>query len=249
MFGLDTETLLGITLALALGGLVKGTIGIGLPIASVAVLSQFLEVPLILALMSLPIVLTNVWQVVHAGRPLEAARRFWPVILFLMIFIFVSGLLVVRLDQRLIYILIGVAILGFAVMNLTRPAGLLAPQSERWAGPLAGALAGVLGGISTIWSPPILMFFIMLRLPKEAFVRALGLVLLSGSFPLILAYVQNGILTPRTAALSAAATVPALAGQVLGQWLRKRIDEDRFRKIVLVALFLSGLNLLRRAVF
>lgn len=249
MLGLDTETLLGITLALALGGLVKGTIGIGLPIASVAVLSQFLDVPLILALMSLPIVLTNVWQVVHAGRPLEAAQRFWPVILFLMIFIFVSGLLVVRLDQRLIYILIGVAILGFAVMNLTRPAGLLAPRSERWAGPLAGALAGVLGGISTIWSPPILMFFIMLRLPKEAFVRALGLVLLSGCFPLILAYVQNGILTPRTAALSAAATVPALAGQVLGQWLRKRIDEERFRKIVLIALLLSGLNLLRRAVF
>ena len=129
MFGLDSETLLGITLALALGGLVKGTIGIGLPIASVAVLSQFLDVPLILALMSLPIVLTNVWQVIHAGRPQEAARRFWPVILFLMIFIFVSGLLVVRLDQRLIYTLIGVAILGFAAMNLTRPAGRLAPPA------------------------------------------------------------------------------------------------------------------------
>lgn len=249
MFGLEPSTLLMIALALVLGGLVKGTIGIGLPIASVAVLSQFLEVPLILALMSLPIVLTNLWQVVHAGRPREAAQRFWPVILFLMIFIFLSGLIVVRLDQRLVYSLIGVAILGFAIMNLTRPAGRLEPRSERWAAPLAGALAGVLGGISTIWSPPILMFFIMLRLPKEAFVRALGLVLLSGCFPLILAYVENGILTPRTAALSAAATLPALAGQVLGQWLRKRIEEERFRKIVLIALLLSGLNLLRRAVF
>jgi uncharacterized membrane protein YfcA len=249
MFGLDSQTLLGIALALVLGGLVKGTIGIGLPIASVAVLSQFLEVRLILALMSLPIVLTNVWQVVQAGRPQEAARRFWPVIVVLMMVIFVSGLIVVRLDQKLIYSLIGLAILGFAVMNLTRPAGRLTPAAERWAGPLAGALAGVLGGISTIWSPPILMFFIMLRLPKEAFGRALGLVLLSGCFPLILAYVQNGILTPRTAALSAAATVPALGGQLLGQWLRKRIDEQRFRKIVLIALLVSGLNLLRRALF
>ena len=54
---------------------------------------------------------------------------------------------------------------------------------------------------------------------------------------------------PALALLSAAATVPALGGQFLGQWLRKRIDEDRFRKIVLIALLLSGLNLLRRAMF
>jgi uncharacterized membrane protein YfcA len=249
MFGLEPPTLLMIALALALGGLVKGTIGIGLPIASVAVLSQFLEVPLILALMSLPIVLTNVWQVAQARRPLESARRFWPTILFLMIFIFSSGLIVVRLDQSLIYSLIGLTILAFAGMNLWRPAGRLTPRAERWAAPLSGALAGVLGGISTIWSPPILVFLVMLRLPKEAFVRAVGLILLSGSFPLILAYTQNGILTPRTAAMSAAATVPALGGQVAGQWLRKRIDEERFRKIVLFALLLSGLNLLRRAVF
>ncbi len=249
MFGLDTEILLGITLALALGGLVKGMIGIGLPIVSVAVLSQFLEVPLILALMTLPIVLTNVWQVVLAGSPMDSARRFWPLILFLMLFIFMSGLVVVRLDQQFVYSLIGLAIIVFTVMNLVRGVGRLSPRAERWAGPLAGAMAGALGGISSIWSPPIVMFFIMLRLPRETFIRALGLVLLSGSFPLVLAYVGNGILTPRTATLSAAATVPALGGQLAGQWLRKRIDEEIFRRVVLVALLISGLNLIRRAVF
>ena len=135
MFGLDTEILLGITLALALGGLVKGTIGIGLPIASVAVLSQVLDVPLILALMTLPIVLTNAWQVVHAGSPMEPARRFWPLILFLMLFIFMSGLVVVRLDPQLVYSLIGFAIIVFTAMNLMRTVGRLPPRAERWAGP------------------------------------------------------------------------------------------------------------------
>ena len=111
MLGLDPAVISGIVLAMVLGGLVKGTIGIGLPIASVAVLSQFLEVPLVLALVTVPIVLTNLWQAVQAGRPAEPLRRFWPMIASLLACVWLSAKLVVTLDPAVLYGLIGLAVI------------------------------------------------------------------------------------------------------------------------------------------
>ncbi|MFQ5617417.1 MAG: hypothetical protein ACE5FR_00455 [Rhodospirillales bacterium] len=45
------------------------------------------------------------------------------------------------------------------------------------------------------------------------------------------------------------ACVPGLAGMWVGQKIRGRIDQETFRKALLVTLFVIGLNLIRRAVF
>jgi len=43
------------------------------------------------------------------------------------------------------------------------------------------------------------------------------------------------------------ALIPSSLGVLLGQWLRRYINEDVFRKTLAVVLFLIGLNLIRRA--
>ena len=94
-----------------------------------------------------------------------------------------------------------------------------------------------------------MMYLVMLRLPKEAFIRTVGLIWFAGSIPLIAAYVDNGILTGDVAPLSLLACVPGLAGMWVGQKIRGRFDQETFRKALLVTLFIIGLNLIRRAVF
>ncbi len=249
MFGLEPGILAMIAFAMALGGVVKGTIGIGLPIASVAIMSQFLEVPLVLALVTVPIVATNLWQALQTGKVFETLQRFWPMIACLVLMVWLSARLVVELAPEVLYGLIGMAVVIFTSSSWFRPSFKLSPAAEKWAGPLAGAAGGFLGGISTMWGPPMLMYFIMIRLPKETFIRAVGLIWFLASVPLVLGYLENGILTTRTAQMSALATLPAFAGLWLGQKLRNLIDPETFRKVVLIALFLIGLNLLRRALF
>ena len=87
------------------------------------------------------------------------------------------------------------------------------------------------------------------RLPKDEFIRAVGLVWFAASLPLVAGYLENGVLNGRTAQLSALVCLPAFAGLWLGQWLRGFIDQESFRKVLLLALFLIGLNLIRRALF
>jgi uncharacterized membrane protein YfcA len=46
---------------------------------------------------------------------------------------------------------------------------------------------------------------------------------------------------------SLAATPAVFAGMWLGQQLRKKLNADTFRTVVLVVLFIAGINMLRRA--
>ncbi len=247
-FGLDTTMLTLASLALMLGGFVKGAIGVGLPVVAIAVLSNFLPVPLLLAIVVIPILMTNLWQAIDAGNLQRPLARFWPMTLCLLVLIWFSARLVVELNPRILYALIGTSVLLFVLSSYFRLAWNVSPSAERWAGPLAGSLGGFLGGISAIWGPPMMIYFVMLRLPKEDYIQAVGLVWFIASIPLVIAYARYGILTAETALLSGLACIPGFIGLAIGQALRKYINQQAFTKLLLLFLFLVSLNLLRRAI-
>lgn len=248
MLGYDLTTVILVISVIALGGLVKGVSGIGLPIVTIAGLSTFLPIHLVLALSAIPIVMTNLWQAVHSGSWMEPLRRFWPMIVCLLAFIFVGARLAVTIDEQMFFAILGSVVVIFTLTTFLKPTLRLSPRAERWGGPVAGALGGLLGGVSTIWGPPMVMYFVMLHLPKDVFVRTVGLIWFSASIPLIIAYVDNGILNAETIPLSLYACIPGMAGLGVGQAIRRRINPETFRKVVLGLLFLIGLNLIRRAI-
>ena len=249
MFGFDNSVVIIAVVALIVGGFVKGAIGVGLPVVAIAVMSGFLPVPKVLALVVVPIVLTNLWQAIQSGSPGEPLKRFWPMILCLLLFIWLSARLVVGLDPNVLYGLIGSVLILFVVTDRFKGGWDVSPAAERWLAPMVGSVGGVLGGVSTIWGPPMMMYFVTLRLPKEMYIRTVGLVWFVASIPLVFAYVRHGILTVESTTISAMACIPAFVGLIAGQKIRHRINQRTFRTILLAFLFLSGLNLLRRAVF
>ena len=250
LFGFDAATLGIIFVAVIIGGIFKGIVGLGLPIVSIAILLNFLPPTTVLAIVVVPIVVTNFWQAVRAGFDLAIVRRFWLMILTFLLFFISTTYFVVGFDPRVMFGILGTCVTIFAASNLVRPqAHPLSPQTERWAGPLAGALGGLLGGVSAVWGPPMIMYFVLIQLPRDILIRSIGLIWLVGSVPLVLGYWSNGILNTQTLPLSIYACLPGLIGLWVGGRLRDHINQETFRKVMLVVLFLIGLNLIRRAVF
>lgn len=62
--------------AFVLGGLVKGTLGVGLPLVVVPLLSLVLPSPTAIALVSVPVVASNILQVWQASPGSRQVRRF-----------------------------------------------------------------------------------------------------------------------------------------------------------------------------
>ncbi len=237
-----------VAVAMLCGGAVKGMVGIGLPIVSISIMSSFLGAPTTaLALIIMPILASNLWQLRRAGHALSSLKRFWPVLLALPVGIWWSAGLVVAISPQTLFGLLGGIVVGFCVTVVLTPNLRVAAPMEKWAGAAAGLAGGLIGGVSTVYGPPITLYLVALRLPKEVFIGATGLIWFCAALPLTAAYVYHGVLTAELAAWSALACVPAIGGQLLGQWVRDRVDQESFRKLLLLALLLLGLNLIRRA--
>jgi len=250
MLGFDIQTLAVISAAIFAGGVVKGVSGIGLPIITIAIAVNFVSAPVALAIVVVPILVTNLWQAFRAGDLRGPARQFAPMIICFVFFLVVTAHIVVKFDSKTLFGVLGVCVTLFTLSGLLRPpATALSPATQKWAAPLAGVLGGILGGLSTIWGPPMMMYLMLLKLPKDTWVRVIGLIWATGAIPLTLSYWANGILNAQTTPLSIYACVPGMLGILVGESIRKRIDQETFRKFLLLALFVVGLNLIRRAVF
>jgi hypothetical protein len=176
-------------------------------------------------------------------------RRFWPLLITLAAGTWAGATLIVVLDPRWLLGILGVIVVSFCAISHYRPGLKLPPRAERPVGAAVGLAAGVMGGISTILGPPLIIYVTSLRLDKEAFVAALGTFFLMSGVFITLSFVERGVLDAATAPWSLACVPPVLAGMWLGRRLGRRIDQERFRRIVLIVLFVLGLNLLRRAIF
>lgn len=245
----DGTTYLLIALGFFLGGATKGMTGIGQPVLILATLANVMPTHLVLGLMTAPGVVTNVWQALHAGDLRSMLRRFWPMILVLMASMWIGTLVVVRMPPRLLDGVVGGIVVLFSLSTFVRPGAGIARHVERWAGPLVGALAGFMGGVAALMGPPLAMYLVALRLPKDDLIRAAALMQLCGVVPWAIGYIHNGLVTFGIGMVSLMACAPVMAGLWAGTMVRNRIDQATFRNVLLVVLSLIGLNLIRKAVF
>ncbi|MEE2717084.1 MAG: sulfite exporter TauE/SafE family protein [SAR324 cluster bacterium] len=231
-----------------LAGAIKGTLGIGLPTASVTLMTIFLEPKLALGLVVLPIMIANLQQFLFAPGWKAVLWRYWRIVFSLPTALFITTLFTTQLDSEQIRLVIGLSICTFCITSFSMP-NLNIPQ--RWdhsAQFLAGILSGILGGLTSIWSPPMLAYLISKRVEKEEFILATGILLFTGCLPLALGFTLNGLLTPEVALQSLLMVFPAVFGFWVGAKGRRFLSGPRFRNVVLAAFFIAGVRMIAVAV-
>lgn len=244
------ELLALVALIFVLAGLVKGTTGIGLPTAAVGMMSQIMDPRQAIALVVFPSLLANAWQMWRQGRVVQVLRRFWLFIGCLMVIIgIVSAYLTVAIRTETLILVLGCVICLFSISSLAWSPPALPARYDKLGQAVAGTASGVLGGLTGIWAPPMVTYLMARRVEKEDFVAATGVMIFAGTLPLIGGFWSTGLLNGDMAAVSVAMFMPALLGFTLGETIRRRLDAERFRTVVLLVFLAMGLNLIRRAVF
>ncbi|MEX2643006.1 MAG: sulfite exporter TauE/SafE family protein [Acetobacterales bacterium] len=235
-----------VTVALACGGLVKGTLGIGMPLTAMPILSLYLPLTTSVPVLALAMLASNFVQMFNGGMVRESAARFWPVLIALCAGLFAGTRILVAVDQRVLFLALGTLVFVFAVINLRGWQPDVSPAHERWLGPVLGAFGGVFGGFTSIFGPPLILLMVALRLPKERFIAAIGLVFFVGGVALNLALASLPVYGREQFLLGLYSNLPLFAGMWLGQRVRVRIPQEAFRKAVLALLTVASLSLLYR---
>ncbi|MEL7090135.1 MAG: sulfite exporter TauE/SafE family protein [Pseudomonadota bacterium] len=233
-----------------LAGLVKGIVGFAMPMVMISLLSSVTTPELALAGLILPTLITNGAQATRQGAraALASMRRFRIYLIVGGLVLLFSAQLVRVLPIQVLLGMIGVPVVGFAILQLI---GLRFHLSRQRAGVEAGvgAFAGFLGGMSGIWGPPTVMYLTALGTDKAEQMRVQGVIYGLGATAMVGAHISSGVLRAETALFSAVLILPALIGQWLGGQVLDRIDQAAFRRATLIVLLVAGLNLIRRAVF
>lgn len=228
------------------GGAVKGIAGFGLPLVAVPILANAVDPKVVIALMAVPVLASNLWLSVRGGRLGEMLRRFWPLLVTMVLFTVVGAQLLAWIDAGTASLLLGLAVLLFCASQIMPAVRKVPPRLERWLSPVVGGVAGLIGGISNFFGPVLIAYLIALRLPKDAFVSSLTLFFVVSAFPLYGTLAVGGILDREVLLASMAATVVVFIGVAVGARLRRIIPEDSFRKALFVILALIAFNLIRR---
>ncbi|MEL6572334.1 MAG: sulfite exporter TauE/SafE family protein [Pseudomonadota bacterium] len=228
-------------------GIVKGVVGFAMPMILVSGLSSIMAPELALATLILPTLATNGLQALRQGwrAALVSIRQYWVFLVVGGTALVVAAQFVRVLPQSLFFLIIGVPVVGFALLQLSRR-GISLPSASRRVEAMVALVAGTMGGLSGVWGPPTAAYLTATNTPKAEQMRVQGVIYGLGSLALVLAHVQSGVLRTETLPLSAFMVVPALVGMAIGTAIQDRIDQVMFRRATLSVLLVVGLNLIRR---
>ena len=242
--GLSAGTLALIALSFFAGAFIKGALGFGMPLLTMAIIPLVAPVGLALALNAVIAFILNAAQTAEAGPRLgrEAALRFWPVLAMLGPGVALGAALVSVVDEATLRLVLGATVLGFVGLSVSGAALSIPPERERAAGIATGAVAGVVGGLTTANGPILLMYLVGLNLDRPMFRVALGLLFLATALFAGIGFLAVGVLDGPRAVLALICLPPSILGTWAGMRLGRRLPQKTFQAAVMAGLAAIGAN-------
>lgn len=226
-----------------LAGFVKGVIGLGLPTVAVGLLSLVMSPVQAAALLIVPSMVTNVWQLLAGGAFLALARRLWAMLAGIVVGTLAgSGFMGIDGGRHAI-IGLGLALVLYALAGLASFKLAVSARHEKWCSPVIGLVTGLVTAATGVFVIPAVPYLQALGLEREQLIQALGLSFTVSTAALAVNLGQGGAFGGAVMGASAVVLLPALLGMGIGTWVRARVKAQTFRRCFFAGLLLLGLHL------
>jgi hypothetical protein len=235
--------------SLIAAGFLKGTIGVGMPVVALPLLSLFLDVKSAAMLLSIPLVLSNLPQALEGGKTGRCLMQLTPVILGMIPGLFLGVQILLALDANVARVIAGLVLMGVGGVTLLAPKLQIQPRLTLPAGIAFGFFGGILGGIAAMPGPLVFIFLLAKGLRGKAFTKEASLYLVVSAGLLALLLTASRAFSWLDVSVSAAAMLPVALGMYAGQHMRDKIAPETFKKLVLIAVIAAGADLLRHGFF
>lgn len=248
-----TEQLSLLVLAIAtfvIAGFVKGVIGFGLPTVAIALMTVAILPAEAAALMVVPSVVTNVWQMLSGPHILSLVRRLWSMLLAIFagcaLATLAGAAVLSGQDADMAAMAAGAALILYAGLGLSAVRFSVSAATEpRWS-PFIGLINGGVTAATGIYVIPSGPYLQALGIDKQALIQGLGLAFTVATLALAGSLAYAGAFDRDVGLESLLLVVPTFAGMMIGQWVRGHIRQETFRLCFFSGLLLLGANLVLR---
>ena len=244
---IDWTTLALVAVIFAVAGWIKGVIGLGLPTIATGLMGLFLLPAQAAAIVVLPALVTNVWQMLSGPGFVMLLRRLWPMLACVMLGTIPTAGIVAKADVKLTVAALGVALIAYTLHALIGTNLRVSRRAEPLVGALAGLATGIISGTTGVFVVPTVPFLQSIDLSKDELVQAIGITAFMSAASLALGLGLNGALHMETALPAGLAVIAGFGGMLAGQTVRSRLPVEVFRRWVLIGLMGLGATMVARA--
>ena len=223
-----------------LAGLVKGVIGMGLPTIAIGLLGLIIAPVEAAAMLVLPSLITNIWQLISGPNFLSLLKRFKTLLIGICCGTPLGVSFIVSGHTAIVTAGLGFVLMAYGLYGLSQARLNVSKRSESRASPLIGLVTGILSGATGIAALPAAPYYTALELKRDDLIQALGLSFTVASLALAIGLLITGEFEVEIATTSLLALVPALIGMFIGQSLRKKIPQEKFRRYFFFSLLFLG---------
>lgn len=227
---------------------IHGSVGFGFPMVATPLLSIFTDVQTAIALTLLPTLMINTVSIASEGQLTQAVRRYLPLAVTAMLGSAVGTQILLLFDSALFKLLLAAAIVLYLLAdraNLHLPWVKRQPRLSLY---LFGMLAGVLGGLTNVMAPVLVIYTLELGYTKGETVQALNLCFLLGKCVQLLLFIGNARYELAVLELSSLGLLLSAAALALGVRLKRLIPQATYKLLLKVLLIvLAGVLFVQAA--
>jgi len=227
-----------------LAGLTKGVIGLGLPTVSLAVLTAFFGLKDAIPLILIPSLVTNLLQAFSGPHLKDLIKRFWSLLLAGVTGIFAVSEVFANSSSEQLSLILGISIIIYSGFGLSSINSVNLTKREKWYSPIVGIVTGAFTGLTGSFVVPAVPYLQSLGLTRDQFIQAMGIWFSVATGALAVMLGIRGLLPMDQNIISTAALLPAVIGMSIGQVIRRRLSEIRFRRIFFFSLLFMGIYII-----
>jgi len=240
------SSLVLVCLVFILAGFTKGIVGLGLPTIAMGLLAIMLPPAEAAALLILPSLVTNVWQMLDGPHLRRLLHRLWPLNVGVCLGTWLGAAMLAGIGGRHGGLALGLALMAYAASGLAARRLVVPRTAEPVLGPVAGALTGGITAATGVFVIPAVPYLQAIGLQKDELVQALGLSFTVSTLALAVALAGADAFASDLVLPSVMAVVMALAGMRLGQVVRAGLKPETFRWCFFTGLLALGTYLALR---
>ena len=237
------------TVVFLIAGMVKGSIGMGLPLVSITLLSFYTSPRLAMMLIIVPTLVTNFLQFYRSVDRFNMvlSNKFLLISLFICTFTF--SFFSFSLEQKALSFLLGFIIFIFVVYRWSGFSPSFRIGFDKIVQVVSGAIIGTAAGFTHVWAPTIAVLLVIRKANKDQFIGLTGLFIFVGSFGLFFTHYFFELLDGWSLIFSSLMIFPSIVGFLIGEKIRSFISEKLFETLLMFFLLIASTNLLYKSEF
>ncbi|APW66176.1 MULTISPECIES: sulfite exporter TauE/SafE family protein [Arcobacteraceae] len=241
---MEIDFIIALAFILFWASVVHGSIGFGFGMISTALVALFTDIQTTILFMLIPTMLANIMSILSEGNFLEALKKFWVIILLMIIGSTLGTILLVYVNSEYFKLLLAFIILLYLLQSLIKINASFVtthPKSSTYG---LGIFGGIISGLTNVVAPLMIMYTLELKYSKKDTIQLSNLCFLFTKIGQISVFVYFGTFTGEAFSISMMTLVVVFFGMYLGSKVKRFIDAKFYVKILKVVLFFTALTLI-----